>query len=258
LIILVLYMLTARYVLRIDVGMFQLPDSVIAELETQKATKQQKIGGIVLVVYIILLFASAIWATLPGLKLVAAWGIAGVSLLALVVLNFIVVDGKPVIRIEQVFTKHTPWTLLLLLVVTFPLADAMKSADSGIMATITTTVMPMVSSLGLIPFMLVSVIALGALTQVTHNIVLMAMFLPLLCPIAGQLGGPSMEVVMWFMLYQVLNVAYCTPAASMPAVLVHGHERMIKKWAYTLPVIHLVYTIVILFVVGIPLGKIMF
>ncbi len=257
-IVLTLFLLVARFVLRLDVSQFALPESVIAELEAVKATKQQKIGTIILVLYVLLLFTSSMFTQVPGMAMVAAWGIAGVSLVALLVMNLITVDGKPIINIEKVFAKHTPWTLVLLLVVTFPLAELMKSADSGIMATVIANVVPMVSSLGAVPFVVVSVIALGLLTQVTHNIVLMAMFMPMLCPIAGQLGGPAMEVVMWFLLYLVLNVAYCTPAASMPAALVHGHEYMIKKYAYTVPLIHLAIMMVICFVIGIPLGTMMF
>ena len=257
-VVLALFLLAARFVLRLDVSMFALPESVIEELEAKKATKQQKIGTVILVLYVLLLFLSSMFTQVPGMAMVAAWGIAGVSLVALLVMNFIVVDGKPIINIEQVFAKHTPWTLVLLLVVTFPLADLMKSADSGIMATIMGSVMPMVSQLGAVPFVIVCVVALGLLTQVTHNIVLLAMFLPMLCPIAGQLGGPAMEVVLWMLLYLVLNVAYCTPAASMPAALVHGHEYMIKKYAYTFPLIHLVIMMVICFVIGIPLGTMMF
>lgn len=255
---LALFLLVARFVLRLDVSQFTLPESVIAELEAVKATKQQKIGTIILVLYVFLLFGSSMFTQVPGMATVAAWGIAGVSLVALLVMNFITVEGKPIINIEQIFAKHTPWTLVLLLVVTFPLAELMKSADSGIMATIVASVMPVVSQLGAVPFVVVCVVALGLLTQVTHNIVLLAMFLPMLCPIAGQLGGPAMEVVLWMLLYLVLNVAYCTPAASMPAALVHGHEYMVKKYAYTLPLVHLTIVMVIGFVIGIPLGTMMF
>lgn len=53
-------------------------------------------------------------------------------------------------------------------------------------------------------------------------------------------------------------IAYCTPAASMPAALVHGHAYMIKKYAYVFPLIHLAIVMVIGFVIGIPLGNMMF
>lgn len=254
----ILFVVASKFVFKLDASAFVLPEEIVTELETVKATPQQKVGLAVLVGYIVLLFASSILPNVPGMQIIAMLGVAGMSILAILIMGFVPVQGKTVVNIATVFSKHTPWTLFLLLAATFPLADLMKSADTGIMATINTSIMPIVSNMGLIPFIVVSVLFLGIVTQITHNMVLAAMFMPFLCPIAGQMGGPTAEIIMWFMIFIILNSAYCTPAASMGAALVHGHERMIKKYAYIFPTVQMVLLFVILLLVGYPLGNMLF
>ena len=64
------------------------------------------------------------------------------------------------------------------------------------MPTIIGAVLPVVSSMGVTKFMIVSMLFLGILTQVTHNIVLAAMFTQFLCPLCAQIGGNP--YIMWF------------------------------------------------------------
>ena len=160
------------------------------------------------------------------------------------------------IDLTKTFTKHVQWPLLLLLAVTFPLADAIKSADAGIMATISQSVAPIAAGMGIIPFMIFCMVVLGLITQVTHNIVLGAMFIPFLCPLCAQMGGN--QITLWFMIYLILNAAYVTPAGSMQSAMVHGHERMEKKYAYLFGLVYLVLSWIVLAVVGIPLGNLLF
>lgn len=102
------------------------------------------------------------------------------------------------------------------------------------MATISTTLTPLVSDMGLIPFMILSIILVGCLTQIMHNIVLGAMFIPVLCPLCEQLGGNAF--VLWYMLYVTLNCAFVTPAASMQSAMVHdmsGNQKIcVHFWHY--------------------------
>ncbi len=184
-----------------------------------------------------------------------AIGVCGMSAIGLLVLNFIRVEGKPLINLTQTFVRQTQWPLILLLAVTFPLADAMKNPDSGIMATISTILTPLVSDMGLIPFMILSIILVGCLTQITHNIVLGAMFIPVLCPLCEQLGGNAF--VLWYMLYVTLNCAFVTPAASMQSAMVHGHEAVTKKYAYIFGIMVLVLNWIILTLL-IPVGASLF
>ena len=125
-----------------------------------------------------------------------------------------------------------------------------------LLPTIMTFVRPLVADLGLTPFLIISIVILGIITQVTHNIVLGAMFIPFLLPVFAEMGGNI--YLLWFALYFVLNTAYCTPAASFQAALVFGHEATERKHAYILGIVLLVVCWISLVVVGIPLGNLIF
>ena len=190
------------------------------------------------------------------MALLSKLGLVGIACIAILAMNFITVEEQPLIDLSRTFTKHVQWPLLLLLAVTFPLADAMKSADSGIMTTVSQFLAPLVAGMGVTAFMIVSMVLLGLITQVTHNIVLGAMFIPFLCPLCAQMGGN--QITLWFMIYIILNAAYVTPAGSMQSAMVHGHEHMEKKYAYLFGIVNLVVTCLVLALVGIPLGNLLF
>lgn len=113
----------------------------------------------------------SLFTSLPGATFINTLGVGGISAIALLVLGVLNYNGESLISLQKVFAR-LDWSLFFLLAVTYPIADLLKSADSGIMPTIMATVKPIVATLGAVPFMIVSMIILGLITQVTHNIVL--------------------------------------------------------------------------------------
>ena len=86
--------------------------------------------------------------------------------------------------------------------------------------------------------------------------VLGAVFVPFLTSICVQLGGNP--YVLFMMLYAGINMAFLTPAASSYGALMHGHEWTKGKNAYIIGAVNLVVMLVILSVIGIPLGNLLF
>lgn len=252
----ILLILFGKYVLRLDASRFVLPDEIAAEIEGREFSKKQIASFVVLICYITALLLPELIPSLPGMKLLSSIGLLGITVIALLIMSFISIEKEPLIDLTTVFSKHTQWPLLLLLAVTFPLAEVIKAQDAGIMATITKAIGPIVSNMGLVPFLIFTVLVLGVLTQVTHNLVLGAMFIPFLVPLGVELGGNAATI--WFMIFFTLQAAYVTPAASGQAAMVHGNEAMSKKYAYLLGLVWLVLHWIILIGVGIPLGSILF
>lgn len=251
----ILIILAAKFILRIDASKFVLPEQVLSEIKNAKSTKNQKMSLIVLLIYVLVLLIPSLFTSLPGATFINTLGVGGISAIALLVLGVLNYNGESLISLQKVFAR-LDWSLFFLLAVTYPIADLLKSADSGIMPTIMATVRPIVATLGAVPFMIVSMIILGLITQVTHNIVLGAMFMPFLLPLCQSIGGNM--YTLWFMLFITLNMAYCTPAGSFQAALVFGHEQMERKHAYLYSIILLIVTFIVYAVVGIPLGNVVF
>lgn len=242
-------------VLKIDASKFKLSDDIIAEITAGETTSKQKNSFIVLVVYIVLLLGASLFPTLPGAAFINMLGVGGISALGVLVLAVLNYNGCGYVKIKDVF-MNLDWSLLFLLAVTYPIADAIKHADAGIMPTIMVTVTPIVSQLGVVPFIIVCTLLLGAITQVTHNIVLGAMFMPFLMPILDSIGGNM--YTLWFILLIVLNLAYSTPAGSMQSAMVFGNEMMERKHAYLMGIVLLIAGFVVYFAVGIPVGNMFF
>ena len=254
--VLVLMVLAARFVFRLDVSRFSMSDEIVARLEAQKVEKPAKVGFIVLIAYMLLLILPSTIPTMPGAALLNSLGIAGLSLIGMFVLAIVSFDGKRILDLPLTWTRSIDWSLILLLSVTFPLAEAMRAADAGIMPTVVGLVMPIVSKMGVTTFMIGCMVILGILTQVTHNIVLAAMFTPFLVPLCVQLGGNP--YVMFFMMFFALNASYMTPAASFQSAMIHGHEAVSSKWCYIYGITISVLTWIILVLVTMPLGNMIY
>lgn len=252
--IFVLMILACKVLFRLDVSKFNLPESIIREIEKATVNQKQKMSFGILIIYVLVLLLASI-LHFPGSNWINQMGVGGISaiaILALAVMNF---EGKGYINLPKLFSK-LDWSLLFLLAVTYPIADCLKHEDAGIMPTILTYVTPVVTKLGIIPFMIVCMIILGFVTQVTHNIVLGAIFMPMLLPILESMGGNI--YTLWFILFLTLNFAYCTPAGSFQSALVFGNDHMERKHAFALGFVLLFSAFVIFAVVGIPLGNVLF
>ena len=254
--VLAVMLLCGKFVFRMDASKFRMPEETIEKMEHETIETRAKIGFVTLIVYMLCLVVPSVFPNMPGASFAQALGIGGWSLLALLVLAVVSVQGKTIIDLPKTWTQYIDWSLLLLLSVTFPLADAMRSEETGIMSSLMAAVMPVVSEMSLFSFMVLSMILLGIITQFAHNIVLAAMFTPFLIPICIQLGGNP--YVLFFLMFFSLNASYCTPAASFQSAMVHGFEATNKKYAYIFGIVFSALTWIVLTVVTIPLAGVMF
>lgn len=255
-ILLISMILIGKYVFRLDASQFIMADNIVEELKKEKASPEAKLGLVLLVAYAFLLIIPSLVPSLPGAKTLLRLGVGGLSLVGMLILAATSFHDKPTIRLSQTWTKGVDWQLILLLSVTFPIAEAMRAEEAGIMVTVMKTVLPIISSMSVTSFMIISMLLLGIITQFTHNIVLAAMFTQFLCPLCVKIGGNP--YVMWFMMYFALNASYMTPAASFQSAMVHGHEAINVKYAYIFGIAISVIIWLALIVVGIPLGNMLF
>lgn len=250
-------LLCGKFILKLDVSKFNLPDEMYEELKKQKTTYEQKIGLIAVVAFFLMLFLPGVLPkTFPGMIFLAKLGIIGVSAVILIILTVMrTSEGKPFINFTSCH-RSIPWSMIWLMASTFPLSAALKSEDTGIMSSIMSAVVPLLSNVDIIVFFIGSTVLLTLLTQVTVNMVLGAMFIPFLCEICVQLGGNPYTLFM--LLFIGLQAAYVTPAASAGGAMMHGHSWIKGKNAYITGALFMLITLVVLIAIGIPLGNMLF
>lgn len=250
-------MLVAKFVIKINVDGFRLPDEEIARIQAQKVTTAQKIGCVIMIGFIVCMFLPTLLPDSWGVtQFFATMGLLGVSTIALMLMALVRDEnGNRIVKLADCHSS-VPWDIVWLICATMPLANAMESEDSGIMATIVGALQPVLSTMSPFVLMMAAMIFLGLLTQVTHNLVLGALFIPFLTEL-----GLSMDanVYTFFMILIItLNCAYVTPAASMQSALIHGNADIGPKMAYTWGIAALVISWIILAIISVPLGNLLF
>lgn len=247
--------LVSKYVFKVDAKNFTTTPELCEEYGQYKMNKYQKVGFILLLFYFAVLMIPAIFPTLPGAAFCNSLGVIGWTIVYMTVfLIWHKEDGKPVIELMQCFNS-LPWAMLMLLAVTYPLAEAMESADVGITATITATLTPILTKMDVTVLIIATMFAMGIITQFMHNIVMGAIFIPIITPIVISMGGNP--YVCWFMMYVALMCAYVTPAGSMMAGMVFGHQTMKAKDAYIFGLLFLVVALFMMLIM-MPLLNTMF
>ncbi|MDO4280065.1 MAG: hypothetical protein Q4C56_00390 [Peptococcaceae bacterium] len=251
----VFLVLASKYILRIDASHFTTTEEMCEKYKQHKATKYQKASLILLVVLFAVLLVPEVVTSLPGRDVFRSIGMAGFSTIYMVI--FVIWkddEGQSILNLEKAFS-NIPWTTMMLLAVTYPLAAAMESEDIGITATVNQVLVPLMENLDVTVLVILAMLILGTITQFMHNIVMGAIFLPIIAPQVMAMGG-SVQVL-FMMLYLSLMCAYVTPAGSMMAGLVFGHKEMVRKDAFLFGACFLIVNFLVLLCL-MPLGNLLF
>lgn len=247
--------LLIKVIFKPDASKFYLTEEMRQGYANYKFSKKQKVGLVLLVFYFLALllpsvFQGTFWTIL------STWGMVGMTILYVIVFSIWKDNqGNDVCSMEECFQEGIAWGPVLLFMSTIPLATAMESEEVGIMATVNEWFTPIFQGMSPTVMLITIAILMGLLTQVSHNLVVAALFTPILAPIFIALGGNP--ITFFFVLYISLSCSFGSPAASMQAGLLYGHDEINVKHGYLLGWLYLIVTIVLV-IVMIPLCNILF
>jgi sodium-dependent dicarboxylate transporter 2/3/5 len=109
------------------------------------------------------------------------------------------------------------------------MSKLLESPDAGIFQSILTILTPLANTLGSTGFVICVAFLLFLVTQISHNIVLARLVIPLIIPL-----GMSLNISPLLMLSSIiipLQMAFCTPSASANVALIWGNQQWITKEA---------------------------
>ena len=229
--ILVVMLLVAKYIVRIDMSKFIIDEQTRQNYAAQKNSKTAKVAFSGLVVYILLLVVPQFMdPTIPIVAFVNNVGIIGWTIVYMSV--FVIwrnENGEPVLDIAKMF-KDVPWVIVMLIMITIPLGNAMGNAEVGVMATLVMYLQPILMNMGITGMYIFVFAFLAVLTQFTHNFVAGAVLIPLFGSIGINMGANP--YVLFFLMFTALNASFATPAASMNTGFLFGSDVVDPKQAY--------------------------
>jgi sodium-dependent dicarboxylate transporter 2/3/5 len=252
----IVYTALGKFVLRLDFSAMAKVEN-FAYLQGGKLTFEQKFAIADLIIMIAILMAPDILPKGTAIHtLLKSIGVPGAFMIAMVIPAIVRHNGKPLMDIAAC-TKTSSWDVIWLLVATMPIGTAMQSAETGIIATVVGFVMGLVGNMHWITFTIITTVALGLLTQVSHNLILAIVLFGPLATVCQNLGG---NAAVWFMINVMANLAaFITPAGSAPSAMYHGLSEWINaKHAYLMGTVWLVTVLIGAFAIGFTVGPMIF
>lgn len=240
----VFMILCFKFVLKADFSSFLITEEICEEYGKVKATKYQKVGLVLLLVYIAVLLLGNFLKNNAFFAFTNALGVVGLSIIYMIIFAIWRNEkDEPVLNVARTL-ESTPWAVILLLAAVIPLTAALQSTDTGIINAVVGVIYPIVSGFGPTTFIIICTVLLCVMTQVLPNFICAAFFFPILTPILVQLGGnPG---IFLFTATAALMSAYGTPSGNMYAPLVFGSKGISKKTAYLTGWLYVVVVLVIL------------
>lgn len=145
----------------------------------------------------------------------------------------------------------------MLIAATMPVGAAMEDGSTGIIAWLTSLLMPLSQAVSPVMLVIIITVFFCAVSQVAHNMVLMIVMIPMLESLAMSIGANPLVLALMFN-YGVA-LAILTPGASAQAAIFHGNTEWITtKQAYGYSGITVVLQLIVGLIVGIPLASFLF
>ena len=242
-----------KLIVKPDVSRFIEKGDLYADLREKRMTAQEKWALGFLVFFVMMLTIPLILPkSIKWVALINNFSIIGTAALCLLVGAFLKVEGEPLVKVQACVQKGVNWPLIFMLAASFPIGDALEQETTGIIATFTQFVAPVIGKMSPVLFMVMVIIVFNLISQVMHNLVLMMVFTPVLCQLALSIGLP-VDVFAPIFVFAV-NTALITPGSSATGAMLHGNTQWMSTKKTYLWAIMATVIIYLTLIVLIPIG----
>lgn len=225
--------IVVRFVIRPDLTkLINKTDVFVTAKENLKISLEQKIAACCCISFLLCIFVPAnLPKSWPGITLLNNLGLIGCGIVIIILATVLQINSKKEngfrsIMNTNLFIKDISWDIIFVIALTIPLANFLEDDACGVFNLFMAFFGPLAENVGPIGFVVISVLFCSIVTQLTHNQVLAAVIIPIICPLAEQLGINPIAMMMCLML--PIQVAVCTPSASTVAALGFGNSKWIN------------------------------
>lgn len=252
--LLIVYLLIGRFILKIDVSAIDIPMELFNEYRNEKLSFRGKEAACTVVMMIIWLFAPPF---LPKELLITTvlsnTGMVGVSIIIFTYLGIRYgITKDRYYNVADIFSGGTMWSIVLLVAGCMAVISNLSAEQSGIMASVELWIMPLAEKVGAIGCVMILGIILGLLTQVLNNTALGLLVIPVFSPIIYSLG--MHPAILGGVLCFTCQAAWITPAASTLAAVTYGMEDMVdSKLLFKYTIMGVIVNFICLYTFALPI-----
>lgn len=225
-----IYILLCKFVFRPDITALKTIDVTIADQSALQLNRRQIIVMLSMLVMLLILFAPYLlpqsWALTAFLSNLGLFGACAVIILFL---SFLRVEGTPLLNVQEAASKNIQWGTVFMVALLMPLGNAISGEASGIIATITDLLTPILGGKSVYFFALIIIILAVVLTNVSQNLVVIG----ILIPIVGAMAGNGVNLgAMTVLIALATHYACALPSASFVAGIMFSNENVTNGFLY--------------------------
>lgn len=213
------YVLFCKYVMRVDLSALATYRHV-KENQTLSRRKKVALAGVIGTL-LLLLMPGIVPQSSALYSVFATLGLGGLSLLLLAILFIVRVEGEPLIDVGRI-APYFPWNVFLILVVLFPLANAISSDAVGLNAIISSGVSTLLTDMPT-TLLIGAVIFLAAyITNFANNMIVCALFVTIVCLVRDSL--PVHPEMISYLVVLSSSLSMFFPAANPINAIIFGQK----------------------------------
>lgn len=258
LLVIALTVLAARFLLRVDVTKLRKLDADVAQKNAlPPMSPQQKSVSIVFTVYLVIMVLPNFLPKVGPIKYLASMT-TGISLLAVIVMMAMHVEGKPLLDLNAISGEGFPWAIFLRSSSALMLGTILTMPESGMIAFVENRVAPLFSGMEYTVFAIVFSAIVIILSNVFSNMIVSMLLqpIPIIYCLANGINPVPLSALT---IYLSLSTAALLPAGSaFSLALFKNKEWLSAKDA----VLYGGITVLIIFLVssfvGFPLANLLF
>lgn len=250
------FFLMAKFIWRPDVSMLKNIDYDALAATVGPQTKKEKVSVFFYVVCVIL------WM-MPGLSKYLMPGAAGFfakiidclpPLGALFLMNFIKVDGEPVMAWKDAVAAVN-WPSYMFIAAIMGLGSFMGNADIGIPAWMSSVLSPIFSNISPFVFLCAMVLIADLLTNFTSNVVTINVVLAIGMPLAlGVYANSVSPLLTCILITMAANNGWTTAPANPSAAVIYGYgwvdDKSMLKYGLLTAAFHVIITMTLGYAIG--------
>lgn len=257
-IMLTMYILLLKFVLRVDVDKIKNMDLHSMLAQGKKMTKEQKICGFLLILFVLSMIIVGSASLFPDgvfRTFLQTIDITGVSMFFFVVTCIWRIDNKPVLQIKQI-ASDISWEVVLIISVVMTFCQAVGSADTGISAWIAKITGPILGGRSPLIFVVLMFIMTIILTNLMNNTVVILIMFNIVGAYAQTMELNLMMIVILLIIFS--QIAFLLPASSIWGGICHSQAEICGKNNIYLCALLTIVAAILSLVFAIPLGNILF